>query len=311
MSGERWHADIQITEELVKNCLQDQFPSLTPIEKIECIGEGWDNKVFLVNKKIIFRFPRRKIAVELIERENKVLKNLQSILSIEIPNPKYIGQPTSHYSYSFHGYKMIKGTSGCHAQLNDQDRITSLAPLSIFLKQLHSINENQALAMGAKPQVYDRTEVNKVVETLNERVEKIVTRKLCSINKDYFKDEMRIAQTIELPSEKCLVHGDLYCRHLMFNKGQLTGIIDWGDVGINNRSVDLSVIWSFYPNSCHKKFLETYGPVDPATWQYARFLGLYSALTMMIYANDIGDPLLVKEAIDAIKRIRRELLFDE
>jgi aminoglycoside phosphotransferase (APT) family kinase protein len=33
----------------------------------------------------------------------------------------------------------------------------------------------------------------------------------------------------------------------MFNQGRLTGIIDWGNTGINNRAVDLAVIFSFYP----------------------------------------------------------------
>ena len=86
MSSEQWHADILITEELAKNCLQDQFPLLSPIKTIKCIGEGWDNKVFLVNEKIIFRFPRRKIAVELMERENKIIK--KSSISSKYCYPK-------------------------------------------------------------------------------------------------------------------------------------------------------------------------------------------------------------------------------
>ena len=231
MSSEQWHADIQITEERVKNCLQDRFPLLSPIKIIKCIGEGWDNKVFLVNNKIIFRFPRRKIAVELIERENVILKNLQSLLNIDIPNIKYRGHPTSRYPYPFHGYDMIMGTSGCHAQLSTQDRIASIATLATFLKQLHSIDETQALTMGARnQQVFDRTDISRVVNALNERINKIIDRKISNINKESLQYEMTVAQNIKLPDDKYLVHGDLYCRHLMFNQGQLTGIIDWGDV---------------------------------------------------------------------------------
>lgn len=124
-----------------------------------------------------------------------------------------------------------------------------------------------------------------------------------------FKREMEAGLAINLPNEnKCLVHGDLYSRHLMFNNGQLTGVIDWGDVGINNRSIDLSVIWSFYPSSCHGLFLEKYGKVDEETWHYARFLGLYSALTVILYANDIGDQLLLDESIDSVHRINPKLI---
>ena len=85
-----------------------------------------EQKVFLVNEKIIFRFPRRKVAVELIERENKALKNLPEFSNLAVPIPKYIGHPTAHYLYPFQGYDIIKGRSGHQAKLSLQDRIASL-----------------------------------------------------------------------------------------------------------------------------------------------------------------------------------------
>jgi aminoglycoside phosphotransferase (APT) family kinase protein len=312
MGTEQWHADIEVTESIVKTCLQDQFPALAPIKSIRCIGEGWDNKVFLINEKIIFRFPRREIAVELIERENNLLKNLQSLFTVDIPKPGYIGHPSIDYPYPFHGYVMIDGVSGCHANLSAQERVASLPILATFLKQLHNINEAEALAIGAKPQLIDRTNLSRMVDSLNERIDKIIARELCSIHRIVFQEEMKKAQEINLSlANKCLVHGDLYCRHLLFNQKKLTGIIDWGDAGINHRSVDLAVIWSFYPKSCHSLFFTMYGEVDSSAWQYARFLALYGMLTVLLYAHDINDALLVTESMDAIKRINPALLVDK
>src|ERR1700722_16468186 len=190
MSREPWHADIQVTDELVKTCLQDQFSSLAPIKTIQCIGEGWDNKVYLVNEKIIFRFPRRKIGVELIERENCLLKNLQLMFSLDIPNPQYIGHPSKHYPYPFHGYTMIKGISACHANLSLPDRIANLPKLANFLKQLHSIDESKALMLGAKPQMFDRTIASRLVKALTERIDKVMNLTLCRINQEVFQPEM-------------------------------------------------------------------------------------------------------------------------
>lgn len=310
MSNEQWDADIPITPDIIKDCLKEQFPSLA-LKTITTIGEGWDNKAFLVNNDIIFRFPRRKIAVELIERENHLLKHLRSMLDIEIPNPQYIGHSSAAYPYPFQGYKKIKGLSGCHAQLSVQQRFESLSILAAFLKQLHDIDEAQALAIGAKAQLFDRTNINNTITILNERVAKIIAQKLYTIDNNQFQQEVLIAQKTALSYDtKCLVHGDLYCKHLMFNKGQLTGIIDWGDVGISHRAVDLAVIWSFYPSSCHPLFFEIYGTIDPTTWQYARFLGLYSALTLLFYGNAIGDTPLVTEAIKAVNRINPHLLVE-
>ncbi len=312
MNAEEWHADIHITEALVRSCLQEQFPELIPIKAIKHIGEGWDNKVFLVNEEFIFRFPRRKIAVALLERENTVLNNLPAFLNIKIPIPEYKGSPTSSYPYIFQGYKMINGLSSYQAPLSVQDRIASLAAFAGFLKQLHNIDETHALAIGAQPQVFDRVMVNKTAKALNERVAKIIARKICCINEACFQQELITAKKIVLPADNiCLVHGDLDCRHLIFNNNQLTGIIDWGDMGINNKAVDLAVVWNFYPISCHPLFFNYYGNVDAATWQYARFLGLYGAFTLMLYAEDIGDTLLMTEAINAVKRINRDLLIDD
>lgn len=309
MSGEKWHPDIEVTEALAKTSIEEQFGKLLQVEDIKHIGSGWDNKVFLVNHDIIFRFPHRKLAAGLIERENAILKNLHTRVCVEIPALEYIGQPSTYYPYYFHGYRKIKGISGCYAGLAPTERIASLRPLATFLKELHSITEAKAEKIGGRHQIFDRTKINDVIETMSEQVDKLIARGICKINKKCFEDEIALAKEIELPSDnKVLIHGDLYCRHLMFNQGKLAGVIDWGEVGINNRAVDLAVIFSFYPSGCHKDFLEIYGEVEPNTWKCARFLGLYDALTIMLYGADIDDKLLVKEATDSVRRINADLL---
>ncbi len=309
MGTELWHSDIKITESAVQRSIENQFPMLAPLQNIKLIGEGWDNKVFLINNEIIFRFPRRRVAIELIERENKVLDYLNSIIKIAIPNPKYIGHPDSHYPHPFHGYHIIPGKSGCTAELTPRNRIESLKPLALFLKQLHSIQEKQALSIGAKAQVFDRTQKVNIIDQLCERIAKINDKQICTLNTKVLQYEIEQIKDITLPmDDKVLVHGDLYSRHIMFQKGQLTGIIDWGDVGINNRAVDLMIIFSFYPQSNHEDFIKIYGKVESNTWRYARFLGLYSAITVLLYGHDIGDTLLAREAVAAIQRINPDIL---
>lgn len=94
----------------------------------------------------------------------------------------------------------------------------------------------------------------------------------------------------------------------MFDNDELVGIIDWGDVGINSPAVDLGVVFSFYPESCHKAFFDIYKKVDKQTLQYARFVGLYSAITVLLYGHDINKPNLVNESSDSILRINPRLL---
>lgn len=307
MGTELWHPDLNITDDFARTIIEKQFHELSPIN-IKLIGEGWDNKVFVVNNQFVFRFPHRKIAAKLIERENAVLGYMQDIVNLEIPNPVYAGKPEEDYPYHFHGYQMIKGKSGCHANLSIDSRCHSVVKLAEFLKQLHHINETEARAIGAEDQVFDRTDIGSTINALKERAEKINVQHISTINLTVFDEEMKIASAVNLPKAKVLVHGDLYCRHLMFDNNKLVGIIDWGDVGINSPAVDLSVVFSFYPTECHQDFFDIYGEVDSEIFAYARFLGLYSAITVMLYGHDVGDIPLVNEAKDAIIRINPKLL---
>jgi aminoglycoside phosphotransferase (APT) family kinase protein len=312
MSSEQWHSDIVVTEALVKKCIEEQFSKLAPLQEIQCIGEGWDNKVFLVNRSIVFRFPRRKIAVQLIARENAVLVNMELQSTLKMPCPTYIGKPSADYPYPFHGYIMINGVSGCHADLSMEDRVASIKPLAHFLKELHDITEDKARAIGAAPQIFDRTETDRLIIDLKKRVKKIRALGVAQINEQCFEKEISIAKENNLDmSNKVLVHGDLYCRHLLFDHGKLAGIIDWGDTGINHCSVDLSVVFSFYPPNCHETFFSIYGAVTEESLIHARFLGLYSALTVMLYAHDTADILLFNEAKASVLRINSTIFQHE
>lgn len=299
--------DINLTDDFVQSIFEKQFPELTPV-KINCIAEGWDNKIFFVNDQFIFKFPHRKTAALIIEQEHTVLSHLQGLVGLKIPNPIYTGKSTDDYPYNFYGYQMIKGESVCNTDLSVTTRNLSVTKLAEFLKRLHSMDETKARTMGAVDSVFDRTDINKVMKYLMKGVEKINTRNIPSINLTVLNEEMKTVASVQLPKAKVLVHGDLYCRHLMFDHNDLVGIIDWGHVGINHPAVDLGVVFSFYPTDCHQAFFDIYGNIDSQTHVYARFLGLYSAIIVMLYGYDIGDAQLVQEAKDSILRINRKLL---
>lgn len=154
------------------------------------------------------------------------------------------------------------------------------------MRQLHRINPAEASAMGASVPVFDRTHIQKTSLIFQERIKKIMELAIYQLNEAALISEIKLIQSLILPeTERCLIHGDLYCRHLIFEHQRLSGVIDWGDVSISHKAVDLAVIWSFYPAVCHQEFLDLYGVVDPVTWQYAHFLGLYTGVTLILYGH--------------------------
>lgn len=104
----QWEPQQILEPPLALDLIREQFPDL-PLFKIRLLGAGWDNTAFVINEDLIFRFPRREIAVPLVETEWCVLPKLGPRLSLPIPIPKWRGSPTSRFPWPFIGYKMLAG----------------------------------------------------------------------------------------------------------------------------------------------------------------------------------------------------------
>ena len=69
-----WLPERTVDAALARELIEQQFPLKAP--RVEALGEGWDNSVFAVNGEWVFRFPRRQVAVPLLDREARVLPQL-------------------------------------------------------------------------------------------------------------------------------------------------------------------------------------------------------------------------------------------
>src|SRR5271166_1777638 len=95
-----WVAECAVPADLARSLIEAQFPTLLPVSVQPC-GEGWDNTAYLVNGAHIFRFPRRRIAVPLLEIETRVLPAIAARLPLPVPRPAFAGQPTERYPWPF------------------------------------------------------------------------------------------------------------------------------------------------------------------------------------------------------------------
>ena len=79
---------------------------------------------------------------------------------------------------------------------------------------------------------------------------------------------------------------------LIDGSGRPSGIIDWGDVHLGERAVDLSVAYGLFDAHTRRSFWSAYGPVSPATRDRARFRSLHSSLCLLHYGHAVGDGFL-------------------
>jgi len=300
--GNQWAADITITAGMVQAILSAQFPELSCAE-VQLIDEGWDNSVFLVNGSFVFRFPRRQVAVELIQMENRVLPWLSGRLPLSIPNPRFVGQATTEYPFPYSGYFKINGTAPHTLNLNDKKRAKSTVSLAEFLRVLHSIQTDLAIEQGipASDNI-GRMDLGKRIPIFMAKVEEAYNKGLIQ-NPHLLLSRINKLPTTESNGQQSRVvcHGDLNFRNFLIdNEGTLTGIIDWGDAHIGHPSIDLSLVYSYLPPHARSNFFNVYGLVHPETLLLAYFRALYVNVAILLYAYDIGDTRQLLEAQKAI-----------
>lgn len=299
-----WDAEREVDGALVQRVLADQFPELL-VGDPRLLATGWDNSVWLVNDDLVFRFPRRAIALPGIEREIMVLPELAPRLPITIPAPTRVGRPGPHFPWPFVGAPFIHGGEPAAMQLDGRRAIIGVA-LGRFLLALHrpSILASWRDRLPHDPMA--RADMRRRVPLTAQRLDAVQSRGLWRVPA---AAERILDDAVALPESDglALVHGDLHVRHvLMDDAGEPTGIIDWGDACIGDPAIDLSLYWSLLDTEGRSAFAEAYGAITEVHLARARVIALFLNAALAVYAADIGNGALLAEAIGGLDRTVRE-----
>lgn len=296
-----WHPERVVDAALAARLVASSAPELAPA-RVEAIGTGWDNTVFLVNDAFVFRFPRRAIAVELLENELRVLPRLAPALPIPIPVPVFEGAPALGYPWPFAGYRYLPGRPATRRPLTDFERRAAAPVLGRFLRALHGVDPAEA---PAPPDAHGRLDVAAQAPLVRERFAHLRALGLVP-DGDRWADRFESAAAeAPAPAGKVrVVHGDLYAAHLLVDDaGAVTGIIDWGDVHTGHPAVDLSLVFAFLPEAARDAFLAAYGPIDDETRRLAWLRAVRHTVMVLAYGDDAGRPDLVREGRVALAHL--------
>ncbi len=296
----QWDPEETLEETLAIELIHEQFPELH-CRSIRLLGAGWDNTAFLVDDGLIFRFPRRSIAVPLLEAEWCALPKLAPRLSLEIPHPKWHGKPGTRYPWPFIGYRMLPGLTACHANLSEQNRAALAGPIARFLKELHATPKEVLSGCSISGDNQSRIDFRKLIPKIELNWKEL---ELAGIFKG--RIEMREKELRE-PEGSTLVHGDFYVRHLLVDSAhQLCGVIDWGDIHLGDPAIDLAVAHSFLPISAQGDFRNAYGGVSDETWALARLRAIYSSQLLALYGHHAKDQDILREGVRGLEVIKKE-----
>ena len=223
-----------IDEGLVQRLLAEQHPDLADVE-IRLLDVGWDNAMYRLGEKYVARLPRRQMAATLIAHEQTWLPVLAPELPVSIPSPVRVGHPTSFYPWP---WSIVPWLPGETADLAPPEA-SQVELLSAFLLSLHKPAPPHAPNNPLRG-VPLRTRAKAVGERLD-RLRSVPELNIPELRQVW-------SNAVEAPETQtaCWLHGDLHARNVLVTSGQITGIIDWGDITSGDVATDLASVWMLF-----------------------------------------------------------------
>jgi len=298
---------IDVTTDIARRLIAEQFPSLEPIVAVR-VGRGMDNAAFLVNDAWLFRFPRHAIAAALLEKENRLLGVIAPALPIPVPFPLFFGKPGAEFPWAFAGYQWLIGATACSIELSQDVRSALAQPLAHFLRTLHAIYVEVGEECGLAPDQNGELEHRRCYPFAKANLEVLVTEGLLDRPATFLNAMQALAPEPLGQDPRAVVHGDLYARHLLIDGyGRLSGVIDWGQTHIGNPAVDLALAYALLPHEAHAGFRSSYGDITKRLWSLAKYHAIYQSALVARLGLSLDDTGLRTAGLNALANLRRTI----
>lgn len=259
--------------ELLEAC----FPMLRA-PRCVFLGEGWDSVALLVNDRDVFRFAKRPDAAVRQAREAALLPLLADRLPLPIPHYTHTWTDPDWPGTRIVGYQLIPGEPLPTDLAHPEQSAMQAAQLGEFVSALHAIPVEEARRCGAlggdaasRREAYRgffasvRTDMLPLFTAQEQEA-------IVAFWSGYLDDDACFTFT------PTLVHRDLIAEHILVEPatGHLAGVIDWGDVGIDDPAVDFVGVWRQLGEEFARQMLAAYRHPSDATM--LRRLDFYASM---------------------------------
>lgn len=284
-------AEVDIDDVLVRRLLEAQHPDLAELP-LAAVDAGWDNAMFRLGKNLAVRLPRRAVSAELVAHEQQWLGVLAPRLPAAVPAPLRIGGAGSGFPWSWSVVPWLPGEPADVEPLQaSQGR-----PLARFLAALHQPAPDEAPVNPVRgvPLAERRDVVAARLERLATATPHIT---------EVVHSAWRAALAAPADFEMCWIHGDLHPRNVLAANGELTAVIDWGDICRGDPATDLAAVWTLLNDiGARREAIAAYGRVPPGTW--LRALGWAVSFGTVLLETGLADhPRHAQIGRDVLRRI--------
>ncbi|HEX2883982.1 MAG TPA: phosphotransferase, partial [Candidatus Limnocylindria bacterium] len=167
-----WDPERVVDPDLARALIQARVPELAaaPINRL---AEGWDNVVYLVDGRWVFRFPQREIAVPGVRREIATLERIGPHLPLPVPVPRWVGGDDEGYPWPWFGTEHLPGVELAAARLPDEQRVGVGQAVGAFLRALHGPMLRSRIAASLPIDPMRRTDMPHRVRLTRDRLSRV------------------------------------------------------------------------------------------------------------------------------------------
>ncbi|MEU6439786.1 aminoglycoside phosphotransferase family protein [Streptomyces sp. NPDC047046] len=269
-------AEVPLPPELIRRLLAAQHPDLAELP-LTVLAHGWDNLVCRLGTSYLVRLPRRAAAAGLVRNEQRWLPSLAPRLPLPVPAPVREGVPGCGYPWAWSVVPYLPGETAAHTPPADPG--AAARTLGAFLGALHTPASPDAPVHTARGVPLARRAAG-------------VAENLAALG-DPAADEVwrRALAAPEWTGPPLWLHGDLHPANILVHDGELSGVVDFGDLTGGDPATDLAAAWMLFPREADRDtFRAAHGRVDEATWTRAR--GWALALGLVFVTHSADNPLM-------------------
>jgi aminoglycoside phosphotransferase (APT) family kinase protein len=221
----------------------------------------------------VVRLPRAEWGAAAIAKDGDWLPRLVPLVPVEIPVPLAAGRPGEGYPWAWGIYPWLEGehpsAAGGSAGLADD-----LAGLVEALRRI-DLPDGPTSRRGRPLGEVQDEQAREALLRLDGRI-------------DVAAATAAWDAALAAPpwtGAPVWVQGDLLPGNLLVRDGRLTGVLDWGSVGVGDPACDLVAAWGALPAAAREAFRERLG-VDDATWARGRGWALSIGLIALPYYEE-------------------------
>lgn len=283
------HADeVDINAALVRRLVSAQFPEWAKLSIATVPSWGTDNALYRLGMDKVARLPRHEPTVGRLEQEHYWLRELAPHLPFAVPEPLARGLPAEGYPWAWSVYRWLEGSPATAERVADEDRLASdLVELIAALQRIDADGgppPSRLNAFRGEPLARRDEQTRTWIATLAGRIDVISATGLWNA-------------ALGAPAwdgPPVWIHGDLDARNLLVRNGRLSGVIDWGCLGVGDPAWDVMVAWKLLSAQTRTGFRAALA-IDDATWIRAQGLALSQAVGALSYYTLETNPELVRE----------------